>query len=189
MYRHSAQRQVRELATEIFSERRDYLMAIAKRNANSEADAEEALQEAFAAFLAHYNPSRGSPPLAWLTLTLKRRCWRANREARRERPFGGRPEHGPVLESLGSPRAGSAERLIEREEARRRIAALKPDERTALGLLAAGLSYAEIGVRKGWTYTKVNRCITEGRAALRDSKEAGERPPRGPDQDSAHHSE
>ncbi len=173
MYRHSAQRQLRELATEIFSERRDYLMAIARRNANSEADAEEALQEAFAAFLAHFDPARGSPPLAWLTLTLKRRCWRANREARRERPFGQRPESGPMLEALASGRAGTAKRVIEREEARRRIAALKPDERIALGLFAAGLSYKEIGERQGWTYTKVNRCITEGRAALRKGDELG----------------
>ena len=31
-------------------------------------------------------------------------------------------------------------------------------------LKAQGLSYAEIGEALGWTYTKVNRCITEGRA-------------------------
>jgi hypothetical protein len=30
-------------------------------------------------------------------------------------------------------------------------------------LKAEGLSYVEIGERLGWTYTKVNRCITEGR--------------------------
>jgi hypothetical protein len=30
-------------------------------------------------------------------------------------------------------------------------------------LKAEGLSYNEIGERLGWTYTKVNRCITEGR--------------------------
>jgi DNA-directed RNA polymerase specialized sigma24 family protein len=35
-------------------------------------------------------------------------------------------------------------------------------------LLAAGLSYAEIGELCGWTYTKVNRCLAEGRVALRE---------------------
>jgi len=173
MYSDRAQRQVRQLATEIFSERRDYLMAIARRNARSEADAEEALQEAFAAFLAHFDPGRGSPPLAWLTLTMKRQCWRAKREAKRERPYGQALEHGQILEGFSSARAGTAERVAEREDARRRIAALKRDERTALGLYAAGLSYAEIGRRQGWTYTKVNRCISEGRAALRKSGETG----------------
>jgi hypothetical protein len=34
-------------------------------------------------------------------------------------------------------------------------------------LRAAGYSYREIGERQGWTYIKVNRCIAEGRAALR----------------------
>src|SRR4051794_37476829 len=40
---------------------------------------------------------------------------------------------------------------------------LKRDEARALMLKAEGLSYVEIGERLGWTYTKVNRCITEGR--------------------------
>ena len=43
------------------------------------------------------------------------------------------------------------------------LRALKPDEAKALMLKAQGLSYQEIGRRFGWTYTKVNRSITEGR--------------------------
>ena len=43
------------------------------------------------------------------------------------------------------------------------LRALKPDEARALLLKAEGLSYQEIGKRFGWTYTKVNRTITEGR--------------------------
>lgn len=54
-----------------------------------------------------------------------------------------------------------------RERARRDLPRLKPQERRALGLLGAGLSYREICARTGWTYTKVNRCVGEGRAALR----------------------
>ncbi len=44
------------------------------------------------------------------------------------------------------------------------LRALKPDEARALLLKAEGLSYQEIGRHFGWTYTKVNRSITEGRA-------------------------
>ena len=44
------------------------------------------------------------------------------------------------------------------------LRALKPDEARALLLKAEGLSYQEIGRRFGWSYTKVNRSITEGRA-------------------------
>ena len=43
------------------------------------------------------------------------------------------------------------------------LRALKPDERRALMLKAQGYSYQEIGEHFGWTYTKVNRSITEGR--------------------------
>jgi hypothetical protein len=43
------------------------------------------------------------------------------------------------------------------------LRALKPDEAKALMMKAHGLSYAEIGARCGWSYTKVNRSITEGR--------------------------
>src|SRR3712207_9380790 len=43
---------------------------------------------------------------------------------------------------------------------------LKPQEVTALVLKAQGLSYDEIAQREGWTYTKVNRCLTEGRRSF-----------------------
>src|SRR3954449_3560684 len=43
------------------------------------------------------------------------------------------------------------------------LQALKPDEARALLLKAEGLSYEEIGTRFGWSYTKVNRSIAEGR--------------------------
>jgi hypothetical protein len=66
------------------------------------------------------------------------------------------------------------ERVSRSAEALRRI---KPDEARALMLKANGLSYEEIASELGWTYTKVNRCITEGRARfirLYQEIEAGE---------------
>jgi DNA-directed RNA polymerase specialized sigma24 family protein len=45
---------------------------------------------------------------------------------------------------------------------------LKPQERRALLLQAQGYSYAEIRGLTGWTHTKVNRCLSEGRARLRE---------------------
>src|SRR4051794_33574226 len=49
------------------------------------------------------------------------------------------------------------------------LRALKPDEAKALMLKAHGLSYQEIGRRFGWTYTKVNRSVTEGRRRFMDA--------------------
>jgi DNA-directed RNA polymerase specialized sigma24 family protein len=43
-------------AGELYADRRDYLLAIARRNAHTEADATEALQEAFASFIAMFDP-------------------------------------------------------------------------------------------------------------------------------------
>ena len=165
------QREVAELAAELYRERRGYLLTIACRHATSRADAEEAMQEAFAAFVRAYDPGRGAPPLAWLTLTMKRECWRKRRDAHLDRRAGQEAERGGedfgfVMESLPSRSADLEERIAERDEARRRLADLKPDQRTGLGLLGAGFSYREISRLRRWTYTKVNRCITEGRAAL-----------------------
>ena len=63
-----------------------------------------------------------------------------------------------------------AERAERREwahERARSLHRLKPDERRALVLRAEGYSYAEISELNGWTYTKTNRCLAEGRARLR----------------------
>jgi hypothetical protein len=44
------------------------------------------------------------------------------------------------------------------------LAELKPAQSRALLLQAAGRTYAEIESATGWTHTKVNRALTEGRA-------------------------
>ncbi len=62
----------------------------------------------------------------------------------------------------GSRRTSARARSLEA------LARLKPDERTAVLLKAEGFSYREIGERNGWTYTKVNRAVTEGRRRFRD---------------------
>jgi hypothetical protein len=67
--------------------------------------------------------------------------------------------------------AGPPERFAERERAHRSLAALaslKPAETRALVLQAAGRSYRDIEAETGRTSTKVNRALTEGRAALRE---------------------
>jgi phosphoglycolate phosphatase-like HAD superfamily hydrolase len=43
---------------------------------------------------------------------------------------------------------------------------LKPQELRALWLRAEGHSYNEISALTGWSYTKVNRCVTEGRRSF-----------------------
>jgi len=164
--------EVRQLAAQLSTEKRDYLLSIARANAVNGADAEEALQETLVSFIRHFDPSSGAPPLAWATLTLKRQCWRQRREAYLGRYAGqeaepGGEERGFVLASIPSPTTGLEELVLKREDARTRLGRRKPDEQMALILQAAGFSYREIARRRGWTYTKVNRCVNEGRASLR----------------------
>jgi len=74
------------------------------------------------------------------------------------------------LDRLESRTTDSPEdRALAADEVSRAAAALrrlKPDEVRALWLKASGLSYAEIMEQEGWSYTKVNRCLAEGRASL-----------------------
>jgi RNA polymerase sigma factor (sigma-70 family) len=163
--------EVRELAARLYREKRSHLLRIARCNTGSAAVAEEALQEAFISFLRSFDPGSGAPPLAWFTTTLKRECWareRAEKLDRRVSADAGREdsELGTLLESIPAPGRSLEERIADRDQARRQLARLKPDERTSLGLLAAGFSYKEIAARRGWTYTKTNRCVSEGRAIL-----------------------
>ena len=66
------------------------------------------------------------------------------------------------------------ERVARSKEA---LAQLKPAELKALTQLAEGFSYEEIGSMNDWTRTKVNRCLSEGRARFRSAfhdSESGE---------------
>jgi RNA polymerase sigma factor (sigma-70 family) len=154
------------LAERLYTLHRRRLLAIAHDNSDSREDAEEALQDALVLFIDHFDPDGEAPPLPWLTLTLKRRCWALYGQRRRRARPAGRTR---LERAAGSPRL--PEELCEvGEEAarlRRDLAALKPDERRALGLLALGYTYREIGEVCGWTHSKVNRSLAEGRARLR----------------------
>ena len=70
------------------------------------------------------------------------------------------------MASIPSRTVGLEELVCKRADARTRLGRRKPDQRTAMILQAAGFSHREIGRRRGWTYTKVNRSVNEGRAAL-----------------------
>jgi RNA polymerase sigma factor (sigma-70 family) len=167
------EREVRAMAGRIYTERRAYLLRIAKRNAPTEADAEDALQDTFANFIQSFDPYGEPPPLAWLTTALKRRCWRARETGRFDQrvfslPPSRHEEPSGLIERRPDESGPLPERQAERDEARRRLAALKPDECTAIVHHAAGFDYAEIGRRLGWSHTKVNRSLYEGRIALRE---------------------
>jgi RNA polymerase sigma factor (sigma-70 family) len=156
----------RRIATNLYRQHHALLLGVAIKNSANRPDAEEALQDTFLIFLDRFEPTSDTPPLAWLTLTLKRHCW-AIYKRRKNAPD--RPRTG-VLDQVADPNISpveAAEAAEELADHRALLEILRPAERRALGLLAFGLSYQEIMDTTGWTYTKVNRSIRDGRARLR----------------------
>ena len=152
------------------TEARAALRRQARRHAPGEAEAEDALQEASVDFLRAYDGPAGVDAVRWLNVAIKHRAWEQGHKQRRARQRTAiEADDGPEIQ-IPAGSADPAERVVRTEEVERFMAAmmaLKPDERTALLLFGLGCSYRDICERQGWTYTKVNRCIAEGRAALR----------------------
>ncbi len=149
----------------------------AARHAGPE-HAEDALQDACCQLLRCYQGPPGLDALRWMMTTTKRCAWATARRERRPRlPLSTTDalEADPTTETVAvADERPGPDALAERHDhhawACASIARLKPDERTALVLFGLGCSYREIGELRGWTYTKVNRCINEGRSALRTDR-------------------
>jgi RNA polymerase sigma factor (sigma-70 family) len=125
-------------------------------------DADEALQRATLILLTKAPPHPPARLAGWMHVVTRREALAVRRE--RERLLGA--ELGELHARAPCP----AERAERREDSRRRVRLLlrlKPDQRRALVLKAQGYSYREMCELTGWTYTKVNRCLAEGRARLR----------------------
>ena len=139
------------------------------------ADADDAYQRAVEILLTK-GPTVELPRLvAWMQVVTRREALGVRRA--RERLLGPAPRSDPEggdrdgIERLVCQAPGPAERAERRERfesATRALAGLTSDQRLAIVLQACGYSYAEIAAARGWTYTKVNRCLAEGRARLRE---------------------
>jgi len=160
---------------------RDQLMRQARFHSRRPEDAEEALSDACVEFLRFYDGPPGEDAVRWMLLVVKRCAWAITRrtEIRSAR-------HGVIdIAALGDEELEVAalerqldvpELAVRSEETDRLIELieqLKSDEREALILLGLGCSYAEIGEMRGWSRTKVRRCIYEGRARVREALERG----------------
>ena len=124
-------------------------------------DAQDAVQRALEIYLRRVESLDPATELAWLKVVVKHEALAVRRG---RAGVSGEEVDLDAVPAVGvrsiEERRESAERVERSAEVMRR---LKRDEARALMLKAEGLSYVEIGERLGWTYTKVNRCITEGR--------------------------
>ena len=178
----------KRVAVELIRSHDAALRASARRYSLCSADAEDAYQRGIEILLRKAPVADPRQLLPWARTVIKHESLALRRA--RERSLAQPTERDghrfdseveDWVDRLEATGPLPDDRLVGRElvdRSREAMAELKPDERRALTQLAEGYSYAEIGSMNGWTYTKVNRCLAEGRERLRTivrQSESGER--------------
>ena len=161
-------------AIETYSRHEDALRRTARRYSLCADDADEALQRALEILLLKAPSDDQRELIRWTQTVVKHEALAVKRD--RERILSGpaavTPEPGrdDWVAMIPARTDGPPERA-ERQEAiarsREALQTLKPQELRALGLLAEGYSYKEIGEITGFSHTKINRCLAEGREKFR----------------------
>ncbi len=152
------------------------ILQTARRYAQTAEDAEDAYQRGLEILLTKAPTTNEDELLPWLKTVIKHEAFALRRQRERNGGLVGDEALEATPATLTTDeQAELRERLRVGAEAMGR---LKPQEVRCLVLLAEGFSYQEICSETGWTYTKVNRCLTEGRRAftgrVREIEEGGE---------------
>ena len=139
------------------------LMRVARHWSLCRDDALDAYQRALEIYVRRIDAVDPVTEISWLRVVVKHealavRRMRAESVTVEDVDLDG---HAPEAQRPVDELLAARERVSRGAEALRR---LKPDEAKALMLKAEGHSYKEISEQLGWTYTKTNRSITEGRA-------------------------
>jgi RNA polymerase sigma factor (sigma-70 family) len=164
-----------EAAVDLISRHERTLRRTARRYSICVDDAEDAYQRALEILLTKAPPITGESLIRWMQTVTKREALGVRRQ--RARLVGTAPpgsddsEVYDPFEAIAFEGPQPDERVERVERVRRSseaLRALKPQEVRALILKAEGYSYSEIQEITGWTYTKVNRCMAEGRKRFLD---------------------
>ena len=153
------------LVLELLGAHADSLLRVARRYSMCADDAHDAYQRGLEILMRHaarLDPERAA---GWLHTVVKHEALAINRSRRRIVGFA--EVDLDALESRTS--ASPEERVLASDRVARSAEALhglKPQEVRALWLKALGHSYEQICEVTGWTYTKVNRCLAEGRKSF-----------------------
>src|ERR671916_1709528 len=141
------------------------IFGTARRYAATPEDAEDAYQRGLEILLTKAPTTSEEDLVPWLKTVVKHEAFALRRHRERHAPV---TDDGDLGER-GTPAAAThdqAERYEDLRQGAEALHQLKPQEIRALLLKAEGYSYAEICEITGWSYTKVNRSLTEGRQAL-----------------------
>ena len=165
----------KRVAVEMIAKHERALRRTARRYSICAADADDAYQRALEIFLLKAPPGEARELVRWMQTVTKHEALAVRRSRERQlsppAPSGAlQEEPGDWLDLLAARGDGPAERAERHEDiarSREALKTLKPAELKALTLLAEGYSYAEIGEMTGYSRTKVNRCLAEGRERFR----------------------
>jgi RNA polymerase sigma factor (sigma-70 family) len=141
------------------------ILATARRYAATPEDAEDACQRGLEILLTKAPSTSEDELIPWLKTVVKHEAFALRRQRERHSPVtdDGELRDRPAVAAVTHEQAERLERLRQGAEA---LGHLKPHEIRALVLKAEGFSYREICTMTGWSYTKVNRLLTEGRSAF-----------------------
>jgi RNA polymerase sigma factor (sigma-70 family) len=161
-------------AVELIAQHGNALRRTARRYSLNAEDAEDAYQRSLEILLTKAPNVRINDLVRWTHTVIKHEALAVRRK--RDRMLGGVPQSAedparedwvaliPATSDGPDLQAERGERIARSREA---LQTLKPAELRALTLLAEGYSYAEIGEITGWTRTKINRSLAEGRERFR----------------------
>lgn len=157
-------RAAEELILRTIAGHAESLLRTARRHSMCADDAHDAYQRAMEIFMAHATRLDAVRAPPWLHVVIKREA-QAIRRSRHKLLLSTAVD----LDAHPSDSLTPEERLLSIDMVSRSAEALKqlkPHELQALWLRAEGHSYSDIAVITGWTYTKVNRCVSEGRRSF-----------------------
>jgi RNA polymerase sigma factor (sigma-70 family) len=164
----------RRAAVEVYARNETDLRRVAQRFSLCADDAEDALQRGLEILLLQAPTEDPRQLIKWLQTVIRHEALAIRQERERTLPRPAAADAEPDREDWVSLLPAGADGPPERAERREAIGrwreallALKPQELRALTLLAEGYSYLEIGEITGYSQTKINRCLAEGRERFR----------------------
>jgi RNA polymerase sigma factor (sigma-70 family) len=145
------------------------IMATARRYAANREDAEDAYQRGLEILLTKAPSTEADVLVPWLKTVVKHEAYSLHRQ--RERAGQATPPELVAAAASEPGRVGTspheqAERLERLQIGAEALRRLKPQEIRCMLLLAEGHTYRQICEITGFSYTKVNRCLTEGRRSF-----------------------
>ncbi len=154
-----------DVASELVEKHGSRILRIARRYSDSSADADDAYQRALEKILTKAPTDDIERLIGWAMTVVRNEALMIRRRERSRKTMS--LEDGAPI--VGSDVDGPGELVLEREQldhGREALGRMHPDQARCLLLRADGLGYPEICEITGFSYPKVNRCLTEGRKAF-----------------------